>query len=120
MWDLETINRMNADAAIMARGKKKRPFKIESKAQLKDMPPFPFPELGDAVDDFDEEYERLDSLFCDHSGWGSPGEPALTPEQLRSKLFGLVDKHGVIYTAIESIGQFQLHLAVWKEKSNEG
>lgn len=117
MFSLEQIKAMNADAAIMARGKKKKPFKLSEPKQVDEMPPFPFPELGDAVEDFDDQYERLDSLFCDHSGWGSSGERALTVDQLKMELKRLLGEHGTLYLAIEEVGQFQLYLAVWKEKA---
>jgi len=83
--------------------------------QVDAWPPYPFKYLGNACDDWDEVYTRQESLFCDSSGWGAPGEPALTADQLRERLHELVQEHGVIYVAIEEMGQFQLHLAVWAE-----
>jgi hypothetical protein len=52
----------------------------------------------------------------DISGFGSPGEPALTLGQLRQRLTELVREHGAIRAALEEQGQFQGYLAVWKEK----
>ena len=90
---------------------------INNIEEIEAMPPFPFPNLGDEADNVDEVYERVDSLFCDSSGFGGPGEPALTIDQLKRKLTELIDEHGEIFVGIESTGQFQLDLAVWKEKA---
>lgn len=113
MFSLEQIKAMNADAGIMARGKRLKPFLINDINQIDEMPPFPFPNMGDAVEDI--EQEKLDSLFCDSSGWGSPGEPALTTEQLKTELRRLLEENDQgILVAIEEQGQFQLSLGVWK------
>jgi len=116
MWSLEQIRAMNADAGIMARGKRLKPYKLNDEDQINGMPPFQFPNFGDEADRMDEEYERVDSLFCDSSGFGSPSEPALTNDQLKSKLRRLLLDHGELLLAIESVGQFQLYIGVWKNK----
>lgn len=118
MWDLATIRSMNAEAGILARGKRLKPFKLSDEKQFEDMPPFPIPNFGDKADDMDEEYDRVDSLFVDSSGMGSPGEPALTSDQFIVKMRKLLDEHGTIFLAIESQGQFQLYVGVWKEKAS--
>lgn len=117
MLSLEEIRRMNAESGMYARSHKLKPFLLKYVGQLDSMPPFPFPNFGDKADEMDEKYERVDSLFCDSSGWGSPGEPALTTDQLKRKLKELFEEHGSILLAIESQGEFQLHLGVWKEKA---
>ena len=116
MWGLETIRSMNAEAGAAARAKRLKPFRLVGVEQIDDMPPFPFPNLGDEADQMDEEYERVDSLFVDSSGFGSPSEPALTATQLEAKLRELFAAHGELLLAIESVGQFQLHVGVWKDK----
>lgn len=115
MWGLGTIKKMNNDAGILARGKQLKPFLLHSEDQLKDMPPFPFPNFGDEAKVLDEQYEKVDSLFVDKSGFGSSNEPALTLTQLVQELQELLDKHGSLYLAIEEEGQFQLYVGVWRE-----
>lgn len=118
MFSLEQIKAMNADAGILARGKRLKPFELKEESQLDDMPPFPFPNFGDKADDMDEQYERVDSLFVDSSGFGSPSEPALTLDQFTEKLREIVREHGIVFLAIESTGQFQIYVGVWKEKAS--
>lgn len=119
MWSLDTIRAMNARAAAKARKQRLEPFLLSSADQIDEMPPFPFPNMGDESDRLDKEYERIDSLFCDASGFGSPSEPAFTAEQLRSKLRRLVEEHGEVLLAIESEGEFQVYVGVWKEKNED-
>lgn len=115
MLSLEEIRRINADAGMSARSLKKEPFLLKHEAQLDNMPPFPFPYIGDMADDVDGKYERVDSLFADSSGFGSPGEPALTISQLLKKLRVLLRDNGPLRLAIESCGEFQVYIGVWKE-----
>ena len=114
MYGLETIIAMNKKAGEKARELGVQPFLLESKEQLDEMPPFPFPNIGDDSVEVDKLYERVDTLFCDSSGYGAPGEPALTIDQLMARLGELIDEHGAIRVAIEEEGQFQLYLGVWK------
>jgi hypothetical protein len=114
MYGLATIRRMNEEAGERAREEGIEPFLLEDASELDGMPPFPFPNVGDGADDLDERLERVDSLFCDSSGFGSPGEPALTVPQLLERLHDLFEEHGPLYVAIESVGQFQIYLGVWK------
>lgn len=113
MWDLATIRAMNAEAALLAREREDKPYRLTSKDEVQAMGKFPFPNLGAACDDWDDTYTRLDSLFVDHSGWGRPGEPALTIEEFRDRLCELLDDHPVLYAAIEEVGPFQLFVALW-------
>jgi hypothetical protein len=114
MYGLETINAMNDEAARKARKAKKAPVCLKS---IEDFGVKPFPNLGDACDDFDKKFELIEDLFCDASGFGAPYEPALTQDQLKIKLGQLIDEHGPVLCAIRSVGQFQLYLAVWKADS---
>ncbi|HIB00827.1 MAG TPA: hypothetical protein EYO31_02795 [Phycisphaerales bacterium] len=114
MYGLETIMEMNKEAGDRARELDVQPFMLDDKAQLDEMPPFPFPNIGDDAVEVDKLYERVDTLFCDSSGFGAPGEPALTIDQLMAKLGDLIEEHGEIRVAIESEGQFQIYLGVWK------
>lgn len=117
MWGLGEIKARNAEAAMQARAIRRKPYKLRNEDQLEGMPPFPFPMLGDAAEDLDKEHERVDTLFVDISGHGRSWEPALTRDQLLSELRGLVNEHGPLFLAFESVGAFQAHLGVWKEKA---
>jgi len=70
-----------------------------------------FPNLGDYVP---AGWRKVDELFCDCSGWGSPSEPALTQQQLLASL-----EPGKGY-AITEAGQFQLYLGVFEKKETTG
>jgi len=79
------------------------------------MPPFPFPHLGSDCVEVDKELERIDTLFCDSSGYGTRGEDALTTSELVDKLLELLEENPAgIKMAIEEQGQFQLYVAVWR------
>jgi hypothetical protein len=114
MYGLETIIKRNKEAGERARELDLQPFLLNSRDQLDEMPPFPFPNIGDDTVEVDKLYERVDSLFCDSSGRGASNEPALTTDQLMAKLGDLIEEHGEIRVAIESEGQFQIYLGVWK------
>lgn len=116
MLSLEEIKRMNAKAGRYAEAHKTKPFVLSTIEQLNDMPPFPFPNIGDASSDLSKDYEKVDSLFVDSSGFGQPGEPALTADQFKRRLEELYIKHGTLLIAIESVGEFQVHVGVWMEE----
>ncbi len=111
MYDLNTLRELNAEADRKAA--RKEPTKITSAEQIDAYPPFPFPQIGARCSAYDTRHERVDTLFCDHSGWGSPHEPALTIPALKERLKELLAEHGTLFVGIEQQGQFQLYLAVW-------
>lgn len=116
MYGLETIRQMNREAGERAREEGLVPFHLTDEAQLDLMPPFPFPNIGDDCVEVDKQYERLDSLFVDKSGFGAPDEPALTIQQFCDKLTELLSENREtgLRLAIESEGQFQLYVGVWR------
>jgi hypothetical protein len=118
MFTLELIEQMNREAAVRARNLDIQPYLIASTDCLNEVfeswRPLPFPSIGDADEDFDKIFKRIDTLFCDSSGFGASNEPALTREQLHVKLADIIKEHGSIYVAITETGQFQLYLGVWK------
>lgn len=119
MWGLETIREMNADAAKVARRERVMPYYLDSIAEVEAMAEdelFPIPFLGDACEDWDADWDRLDDLFVDSSGFGQEGEPALTARQFKQKLLGLIQEHGGIYVAVCEAGQFQVYIAVWASR----
>ena len=56
-------------------------------------------------------WRETDNMFVDSSGFGKPGEPALTIEQFYKQI-----KAGLAYGVTEA-GQFQVHVGVF-EKTN--
>ncbi len=113
MWSLDTIRSVNEAAARRARAQYKKPVVLESIEEIDKFPPFPFPHLGYDCEKVDKKRERVTTLFCDATGLDFHG-PALSVDQLKNKLKELIQEHGVIYAAIEEVGQSQLHLAIWK------
>ena len=84
-----------------------KPLKvIESQDEINSFPPFPFPNYCE--DDIPDDWELVDTLFVDKTGVGKVGEPALTIEELKSRL-----KVGMAYAIIDE-GQFQLHLGEYQ------
>jgi hypothetical protein len=64
--------------------------------------------------------DQITDLFCDTSGFGRPGEPALTQDQLERRLKELVREHGAIEIGITEFGQFQAHVGVWPISAEGG
>jgi len=114
MYGLETIIAMNKERGDLARDRGLTPFFLKHAPQIDEMPPFPFPNMGDDCVEVDKLYERITTLFCDKSGAGGPDDPSLTVDQLLDTLRELFETHGPIRIAIEEEGQFQLYLGVWK------
>lgn len=115
MMSLGQIRAASREAAVKAAAERLEPFILED-TDLEDIrlrienggrsgPMFPFPMIGDHTP---AGWERVDQLFVDTSGWGSPGEAALTPAQLLERL-----QVGKGYALIE-IGQFQAYLGVFQ------
>jgi hypothetical protein len=120
MWGLDMINEMNAEAGAKARELNIQPLVLttEEYAGLDTVvAKGGFPNLGDFADDVDGTFERLDTLFCDSSGFGSPSDPALNHEQLERTVGELLDIHEELLFGIVEVGQFQLHLGIWKSHS---
>lgn len=120
MWSLDMINEMNAEAGTKAKYLGTQPLRLTSEeyeglGTVSDKGGFP--NLGDFADDVDGTFERLDTLFCDSSGWGSASDPALTQEQLEKTVGELLDIHEELLFGIVEVGQFQLHLGVWKSQA---
>jgi hypothetical protein len=113
MYGLAEIRAMNAEAAERAVSEGVEPYHVDSVDEVDEMPPFPFPHLGDACRSVDESRTRIDTLFVDSSGFGSENEPALTIEAFKAKLRDYLEQHGSVYVAIESAGQFQVWVALW-------
>lgn len=114
MMSPETIRSLSRDAAAKAAREHKAPFIVwpedlnEWKAKLANgqYPSFPFPFIGDYKP---RGFRKVNEYFVDSSGFGAPGEPALTVSQFLDKL-----RSGYGY-AITEIGQFQLYVGEYRK-----
>ena len=114
MWSLEVIKHINREIGLSAKERGKVPYHLRHVEELSEMPPFPFPNIGD-YDEMTRQYEHVTDLFCDKTGVGGDGELALTTEQLKSRLTEILeDSPNGIYLAIVEEGQFQLYVGVWR------
>lgn len=100
MMTLEQIDNRSHEAAKRAAQTKKVPFMIYA-GDLQSMPPFPFPFIGTYRP---PEYELIETYFVDSSGFGAPGEPALTVDQFKARI-----KVGKAYAILE-VGEFQVYI----------
>ncbi|KKL59091.1 hypothetical protein LCGC14_2218780, partial [marine sediment metagenome] len=77
-------------------------------------PPFRFPNIGSMEP---EGFEEVKDLFVDSSGFGGPGEPALTAEEFSEQLLAMVEESEVtLYAAVTEVGQFQLYVTVYRKE----
>ena len=77
--------------------------------------PYPVPNLSD--EDFAPNlpgYRRVDTLFVDHSGWGTSGEPAMTKDEFAAYVREQLAAGKRYGYGITDVGQFQLHLGVYE------
>jgi len=63
-----------------------------------------------------ENYQEVETLFCDSSGFGSSMEAALTQEQAENRTNELLDEHGILYAGLTGIGQFQVYVTLYKPR----
>lgn len=110
MLSTSAIKQMNRNRAKEAAERNKTPYVFFNAEEIEETSSFPFPNIGDYRPD---GWEMEDTLFCDKSGFGRPGEPALTPEQLKQKLLEYNQKPGTYGYAIVEEGEFQLHVGVF-------
>ena len=115
MMDLATIVRTNNEHAEKAAKFREIPYTIWP-GDIDDWRagkrlPIPFPHIGHhEPDGFEIDGE---SWMVDTSGFGSPGEPALTQDQLFDKL-----EVGKAYAFVE-VGQFQAYLQQFTRRSSK-
>lgn len=111
MMGLSEIRHLSREAAQKASKAKKEPYvpfdeeEIETKG-------FSIPNLGDYRP---KGWKKIENLFCDKSGWGAPGELALTIRQLQDKMLeyhraGKTYGYGMIEE-----GQFQCYVGVFEQ-----
>ena len=105
MMTLEQIQSLSQEAAIKAAEENKYPF-IVWEEDLKTMPPFPFPFLGDYVPD---GWKLETEYFVDSSGFGQDGEPALSVSRFLVEI-----KVGKGY-AVREAGEFQVYVGEYSK-----
>lgn len=71
--------------------------------------------VGVTIDD--AKFEEIDVLFCDSSGFGRDGEPALTKRGAIAKTRALMSEYkaGELYCGLTSIGQFQVYVTIFRK-----
>lgn len=112
MMSPSTIRTIQQEAAEKAATERRIPFVYWDGDDL--APPFPFPNLGDYTP---KGWERTDHFMVDSSGFGSPGEPALTTDQLVDKIKDTITKNPgkTIGWAVIEVGQFQVVLGQFEK-----
>lgn len=96
MFSVEMIEPLNRKAARKAKGKQPYIAKCNGDPNV-----FGCPNFGNYRP---KGWQLGETYFVDNSGFGSEGEPALTPRQ-----FGFKVKEGFGYAIIEA-GQFQVYI----------
>jgi len=109
MLDLEQIQAISRDAAKEAAKEGKIPFVVWQE-DLQDIPPFPFPFLGDYVP---AGWQKVEEYFVDSTGFGTQGEAALTISQFLEKI---TPGHGY---AITQSGEFQVKVGEYVKVGEE-
>jgi len=64
-----------------------------------------------------DEFEEVDTFFCDSSGFGSSSERAMTEQQATDATNELLEEHGELFAGITGIGQFQVYVTLYKRAS---
>jgi hypothetical protein len=107
---LSEIRRLSNEAAQEAAEENKQPYVPFDEAEIMG-PKFFIPNLGDHRP---EGWKLVEELFCDKSGFGAPGEAALTIKQFREKVLEYYKtKKSYGYGMIEE-GQFQCYVGVFE------
>ena len=112
MMSIQCIRDASDRAARKASREKRTPYVPFDAAEIDGYEQFPFPNIGSYSP---RGWEHVESLFCDASGFGSPNEPALTKDQLKAKLKEYLEKEETFGYAVTEVGQFQLHLGVFRK-----
>jgi len=106
MLGLKEIQAASRKAARDSTKAKLIPYIVEAE-DIDNMPPFPFPFIGYRVP---RGWKKLTEHFVDSSGFGQPGERAMTVGELLDKL---VVGHGY---AITEVGQFQVYVGEYEKR----
>ena len=111
MRSIESIQEAARDAALKAFVQKKEPVCLGS-GQFH--PPFPIPYIGTLVDQFSLPFDEIETFFVDSSGFGEPGEAAMTIEEFSLAASALVATFGApVYWGVVQAGQFQVYVRAY-------
>ncbi len=114
MFTSDTIVSLNADAALAAAAKNLEPFIPWDAREIKNIG-FDFfrsiPNLGSL--DVSAAWDTVETVLVDSSGFGQPGERALTLEQALDFVVQHASESGKRGFAVTSQGQFQVELSVF-------
>lgn len=67
-----------------------------------------------------EDMEEVATLFCDSSGFGREGEPALTRQQAEIRVREILSSNtGQLYVGVTGIGQFQVYVTILRKIDNK-
>ena len=107
MISLDQIKALSDERAAQAAQDGLEPYVPFNAAEVNDYPPFPFPNIGSHEP---KGWREINRLFVDSSGFGQPGELALTAGQLAFYVLNHLDNG----YAIVQEGQFQVYVAVFE------
>lgn len=115
---IETIHALANKAARESARKGEVPYMVwpqdvehwKAQIQAGKLPPLPFPFIGSR---HPRGYRKVEEYFVDSSGFGAPGEPALTIPQFVDRI-----KADRAY-AITEAGQFQVYITEYRKTSKE-
>jgi len=112
MYSVEQIQQMNRESAQAATDAGVLPFNVWPQTFEADVRSIPNVGTEDV-----EGFEPVETFFVDSSGFGSPGEPALTFEEFVKQGLALIEKSDVsLYWAITSAGQFQVYITAFTKQ----
>ena len=110
MMSVATIDSLNRERAEQAAQDGLTPYVFFTTSEVDDLP-FPFPYIGDHRP---EGWDLVVEHFVDSSGFGTPGEPALTVDQFQQVIRDSIRAHAprreTVGWAITSAGQFQVYV----------
>lgn len=106
-WSMPMILKNDGYGHLYVQGKTK-PTPIISADDL-----FKVPRLES--DDIGPEFEKIETLFCDSSGFGRDDERALSQRQATAKIRALISEYKNLYGAITNAGQFQVYVTVYQK-----
>lgn len=107
MMSIEYIQSMADEATTRAKRGKVQPLVLNADSTEEQIRSIP--NLGDYVH---PSWQLEEDLFVDSSGFGAPGEPALTFEQFVEKV---QSQEGVRAYGIRQVGQFQVYIGVYRK-----
>lgn len=116
MFSSDTIASLNADAALAAAQKNLQPFIPWDADEIGIIGAKFFrniPNIGSL--DVSDTWDHVEDTLVDSSGFGQPGEPALTIDQALDYVIGHVEESGRRGFAVTSQGQFQVVLSVFEK-----